>query len=129
MRFLAVGCAGLATDSAVFMLLDTMDAERAVGRAVSLAVATCVTWAINRRLTFARTGRRPTLELGRYTLVALIAQGFNYGLFLALGVALPAVHPLLLILFCAACASGLSYGGQRLFTFAPTLVPYKGDAS
>ena len=129
MRFLAVGCAGLGTDGAIFMLLHTIGAERPVSRAVSLAAATCVTWAINRRITFARTGRRPTFELGRYGLVALVAQGFNYGLFLGLSSALPAAHPLLLIVFCAACAAGFSYGGQRLFTFAPGLVAHKGDAS
>lgn len=129
MRFLAVGCAGLATDVAVFRLLDGAETERPVSRAISLAAATCVTWTINRRLTFARTGRKPTHELGRYTLVALVAQGLNYALFLSLSAAAPNLSPSLLIVFCAGCAATLSYGGQRLFTFAPELAPQKGDAS
>ena len=126
-RFLVVGCAGLAVDTAVFALLQNAGAHRAVGRAISLAAATCVTWSINRKVTFGRTGRRRAAELGRYALVALIAQGFNYGLFLLLGALAPGVNPLFLIPVCAAAAAGLSYAGQRFFTFAPTAAILRKD--
>jgi putative flippase GtrA len=118
-RFLGVGVAGLATDTAVFTLLHDEGASRAAARAASLLLATGVTWSLNRWLTFHRSGRAAAHELGRYALVALIAQGFNYCLFLALSALFPAVVPQLLILVSAICATAISYSGQRLFTFRP----------
>jgi putative flippase GtrA len=122
-RFVGVGVAGLAMDTAVFTLLHGEGVGRPVARAVSLAVATALTWGLNRWLTFHRSGRPAHDELGRYALVALVAQGFNYVLFLALGGAFPAVAPQLLILISAVAAAGLSYSGQRLFTFRPARAP------
>lgn len=119
-RFAGVGVAGLALDTAVFSLLHADGVSRAAARAVSLLLATGLTWGLNRWLTFHRSGRAAHDELGRYALVAMVAQGFNYVLFLALGLALPAIAPQLLILVSAIAAAGLSYSGQRLFTFRPT---------
>jgi putative flippase GtrA len=118
-RFAGVGVAGLAMDTAVFTLLHSQGVGRPVARAVSLLAATGLTWGLNRWLTFHRSGRRAHHELGRYALVALGAQGFNYGLFLGLGGAFPKVAPQLLILVSAVAAAGLSYAGQRFFTFRP----------
>jgi putative flippase GtrA len=128
-RFLSVGALGLTADTAVFTALYAIKWERAVARAVSLGVATCLTWALNRHVTFTRTGRRPAGELGRYALVALVAQGLNYSLFLWLGVVFPRAYPALLILVCSAAAAGFSYLGQRLFAFAPRLAPQNRNAS
>jgi hypothetical protein len=61
--------------------------------------------------------------------VALVAQGFNYALFLWLSAAFANVFPPVLIFVCAAAAAGISYSGQRLFTFAPRLAAHNGDAS
>ncbi len=122
-RFACIGCAGLATDSTIFTSLHDDGTSRAAARALSLLVATALTWSLNRWITFHRSGRHPTHELGRYALVALCAQGFNYVLFLVLGGMLPAVTPLLLILVCAIAAAGISYSGQRLFTFRPARSP------
>jgi putative flippase GtrA len=116
-RFLAVGVGGLAVDSAVFMALHTQSAPRPAARAISLAAATLVTWLLNRAFTFQASERSRRSELGRYGLVALGAQGFNYALFLSLGAMLPQVHPLPLILVSAAAAAVFSYAGQRFFTF------------
>ena len=122
-RFLGVGVAGLAADTAVFTLLHGEGASRAAARAVSLLLATGVTWSLNRWLTFHNSGRAPAHELGRYALVALVAQGFNYSLFLVLSALLPAVVPQLLILVSAVSATAISYSGQRLFTFRPARAP------
>jgi putative flippase GtrA len=89
-----------------------------MARAASLIAATLVTWWSNRAFTFEASGRSQREEIARYGLVALGAQGFNYVLFLGLGAAAPQVHPLLLILVCAAAAALFSYAGQRIFTFA-----------
>ncbi len=127
-RFLAVGVLGLAVDTTVFAVGYHFGAARALARAVSLGLATCVTWIINRRITFQPTGRRRTLELARYAAVALVAQGFNYLLFLAVGALAPQVPPVLLIPFCAAAATVLSYSGQRFFTFQPKPSANRGGA-
>lgn len=128
-KFLAVGVLGLAVDTAAFALAYHFGATRALARAASLGLATCVTWIINRRITFQPTGRRRSLELARYATVALVAQGFNYVLFLALGALAPQVAPVLLIPFCAAAAAVLSYSGQRFFTFRPRPSARPGGAS
>lgn len=122
-RFLGVGLAGLAMDTGVFTLLQAESVGRAAARAASLLAATGLTWGLNRWLTFRRSGRRAAHEFGRYALVALGAQGLNYLLFLALGELFPTVVPQLLILACAVAATGLSYSGQRLFTFRPARAP------
>ena len=118
LRFLAVGCGGLAADSGLFLFLHGQELDKPSARAISLLIATAITWHCNRRFTFDRSGQRRHVEFGRYGLVALVAQGFNYGLFLALGALAPTVHPLALIVAAAVAAAGLSYAGQRLFTFA-----------
>lgn len=120
-RFLLVGFGGLAVDSGVFMILNNHTFDRPVARAVSLIVATLFTWRANRLFTFAASGRAQHNELARYGLVALGAQGFNYLLFLGLGVMAPKVHPLVLIVACAATAALFSYAGQRFFTFTAAL--------
>jgi putative flippase GtrA len=121
-----VGLVGLAVDTAVFSLAYHFGASRALARAVSLGVATWVTWTLNRRVTFQPTGRRRGAELARYAGVALVAQGFNYLLFLTLSALIPHVPPVFLIPVCAVAATGLSYCGQRFFTFqalGPTRPP------
>lgn len=123
-RFLLVGCGGLAADAACYTALAAGGASDALGRALSLALATFVTWRLNRRFTFAGSGRDPGREALRYAGVALCAQGVNYGLFLALRAALPQALPLACLLVSAAAAAMFSFAGQSLVTFAS---PLRGD--
>lgn len=125
-RYLAVGLGGLAVDSAVFLALSHEGAGKPMARAASLICATLVTWSLNRAVTFEASGRARGQELARYGLVALGAQGFNYGLFLTLCGLAPGIPPLAFIVVCAPCAAALSYAGQRLFTFAAAPRPLQG---
>lgn len=132
--FLAVGVAGLAVDLGLLWVLEHMGLPLAGARAISLPAATAVTWALNRRLTFARSGRKAHHEALRYALVALIAQSVNYVAALAVASVLArAPHLALLVLggaahaphardmaaafFGAVVATLFSYTGQRFFTF------------
>ena len=115
--FLCVGFAGLAVDAALFATLHGTGLSPAVSRAASLALATLVTFALNRRFTFAASGRRARRDLARYVGVTLVAQGFSYGLFLGLLAMIPALPPLIALVAGAAAATLLSFGGQRFFTF------------
>lgn len=118
-RFLAVGGAGFTLDAGLFTLFSHAGFADAAARAASLAAATLLTWQLNRRFTFAGSGRRQREELARYVLVTLTAQGMNYALFLLLRHVVPTLPAMAALLAGAAVAALLSFSGQRLFTFAP----------
>ncbi|WP_051928842.1 GtrA family protein [Thermopetrobacter sp. TC1] len=122
MRFLMVGLAGLATDMAVFHLMATAGLHPYVARFISLAVATVLTWQLNRRFTFGASGRRQAEEGLRYVLVTLVAQGVNYVTFALLIAGPLSDHKSLAILFGAGVATIFSYTGHSLFSFAPKTV-------
>ena len=117
-RFLAVGLVGLAVDTALFQAVMALGLEPRVARLVSLAGATVCTWTLNRRFTCAATGRSRRAELTRYAAVTLCAQGFSYAVFLVLLASAPALDPQISAWTGAVLAAGVSYAGQRLFTFA-----------
>jgi putative flippase GtrA len=117
--FLTVGLLGLATDLAVLWFVERLGFGKAVARAVSLSVATLVTWSLNRRLTFAASQRKPVGELVRYSVVALLAQGLNYIVFLEVLRFKPKLSHSLAAILGAVVATIFSYSGQRFFTFLP----------
>ena len=73
---------------------------------MSLSVATLVTWALNRQFTFGDLGAAPASELGRYALVALLAQSVNFLVFLALCAVWPGVIHSLAAVVGAVIATG-----------------------
>jgi len=119
-RFLSIGLIGLAVDSSVFAALFYFaHLDKALARAVAMPVATCVTWALNRRHTFQATGRAKHHEVGRYAAVTICAQAISYGVFLAICSLFPKLPPNIALVVGAVVAAGFSYSGQRFFTFAP----------
>ncbi len=118
-KFLSVGVTGLAVHSLLFTALF-----RGVGLGdtlswlIALGVATLVTWTLNRRLTFAPSGRGHLAEALRYVLVTAVSQGISYGVFLGLGVEAPHLPRTLALIVGAGVATVFSYTGQRFFTFA-----------
>ena len=116
-RFLTVGLVGLAVDSGLFWSLHQSGVSVEVARALSLAVATFATWFLNRLFTFAPSGRTPGRELMRYVAVALVAQGFNYGLFLTLLRFDAGAHALICLVISAVATAALSFTGQSLIAF------------
>jgi putative flippase GtrA len=119
LRFLGVGGLGLITDLAVFTLIIAQAPHPLLARLASLAVATLVTWRLNRALTFDHSGRRTADEALRYAAVAASAQAVSYAVFAALVVTLPAAMPQLAVIVGAACGALVSYSGQALFAFRP----------
>jgi putative flippase GtrA len=118
-RFLGVGGIGLITDLAVFTLIVTHTPHPLLARLVSLAVATLVTWRLNRALTFDQSGRRAADEAIRYATVAAAAQATSYVVFAALVVTVLSTIPQLAVLVGAAAGAFVSYSGQTLFAFRP----------
>jgi len=126
LRFLGVGGLGLIVDLAVFTLVISHGMHPLLARLVSLAVATLVTWRLNRALTFERSGRRAADEAMRYAAVAASAQGVSYAVFAVLVLTVLSTVPQLAVLIGAAAAALFSYVGQSLFAFRP---PQPGAAA
>ncbi len=116
-RFLTVGVVGLAVDSGVFWGLCSAGLSVETARVLSLALATFVTWGLNRLFTFAPSGRRPAEELARYVAVALFTQGFNFALFLALVRFDAGAHLQICLVVSAVATAALSFTGQNLIAF------------
>lgn len=127
-RFLGVGGLGLITDLAVFTAIIVHSPHPLLARVVSLAVATVVTWRLNRALTFDHSGRRPADEAMRYAVVAASSQAMSYAVFAGLVVTAFAATPQLAVIVGAACGALVSYSGQKLFAFRPH-VPAAGRQS
>jgi putative flippase GtrA len=120
-RFLGIGGLGLITDLAVFTLIMAHRPQPLPARLVSLAIATLVTWRLNRALTFDCSGRRQADEVMRYAAVAAAAQALSYAIFAILITTVLAGMPWLAVLTGAAGGALVSYGGQALFAFRPHL--------
>jgi len=118
-RFLVVGALGLLTDIGTFTLIQNFGLPALVARLFSLAIATFVTWRLNRALTFDRSGRQQHQEAMRYAAVTATAQSTSYAIFAVLTLTLLPAHPQAAIVVGAACGALISYNGHRLFAFAP----------
>jgi putative flippase GtrA len=119
LRFLGVGGIGLVTDLTVFTLVHMGGVHPLLARAVSLAVATMVTWRLNRALTFDRSGRHQGEEVLRYAAVTAAAQGTSYAVFTVLVLTVLDWLPQAALLAGSAVAALFSYNGHRLVSFAP----------
>jgi len=118
-RFLGVGAIGLITDLAIFTLIIAHTPHPLLARLCSLAVATIVTWRLNRALTFDRSGRRSADEAMRYATVAAAAQATSYTVFAIFVVTVLSAVPQLAVIAGAAVGALVSYTGQALFAFRP----------
>jgi putative flippase GtrA len=143
-KFLGVGLVGLITHTGVFTLLYRVDAapvlaglHRAIGDGwlfdtvarlnaqhsfawlIGLITATTITWTLNRKLTFAKTGRKLHEEVFRYAVVTIVSQTIAYFVFHGLVEEAKFLPPPFDVVIGAGVATIFSYAGQRFFTFAP----------
>lgn len=123
LRFLSVGGLGLITDLGAFTIIVAFGPHALVARLGSVAIATLVTWRLNRALTFDRSDRRQHEEAVRYAIVTAVAQGASYLVFAALVLTVLAALPQAAILVGAGIGALISYNGHRLLSFAPKAVP------
>jgi len=121
--FVFVGVIGLAVHTGAFTVFFWLGFGKALSWLCALAVATTVTWQLNRRITFTATGRRKREEIGRYAIVTAIAQGVSFLTFLAVCDFAPKLPPQVAVIVGAVVATAFSYSGQRFFTFAPAKTP------
>jgi putative flippase GtrA len=127
LRFLSVGGCGLIVDLAVFTALPMHFTNPLATRLVSLAVATLVTWRLNRALTFPATGRAQRAEAMRYAAVTTLSQGTSFAVFSALVLTVLASLPQVALIAGGAAGVGVAYTGHTLFAFARRTVTAEGE--
>lgn len=118
LRFLGVGGLGLTTDFCVFTILMGYAPRPLLVRIVSIALATLVTWRLNRALTFDDSGRHQGAEAIRYALVTAVSQGTSYAVFAALVLTALGAMPQVALIIGAVVGAIVGYNGHRLFAFA-----------
>ena len=90
-----------------------------MGRIMSLAFATLVTWTLNRHITFDRQPRAIQHEASLYVMVTLIAQSVSYMVFATLVITFPDMLHQISLISGAAVGAVLSFKGHKIFSFAP----------
>lgn len=116
--FILAGGAGFVTDAAILFGLATLAGfDPFLSRIVSFTAAVCVTWAINRGLTFGPSGRPVAQEGARYGGVAVAVGLFNYVCYAGLLLALPSLQPVAALTVASAVAMTLSWLGYSRLVF------------
>ncbi|MDX8525480.1 GtrA family protein [Mesorhizobium sp. MSK_1335] len=117
-RFALTGGIGFVADAAaLWLLLSTTPLGALSARVLSIGFALCVTWQINRHLTFAPSSRGMAREGARYGGVGIATSIVNYLVYCALLFALPALPPLVALAVASIIAMTLSFLGYSRLVF------------
>ncbi|MBZ9815728.1 GtrA family protein [Mesorhizobium sp. CA7] len=117
-RFILAGGIGFVADAAaLWLLLAATPLGPMAARLLSIGFALCVTWQINRHLTFAPSSRGIAQEGVRYGSVGIATSIVNYLVYCALLFALPALPPLAALAFASIVAMALSFLGHSRLVF------------
>ena len=117
-RFVFAGGVGFAADAAALWLLLTFTPLGPfAARVLSIGFALCVTWQINRHLTFAPSRRGMAREGARYGGVGIATSIVNYLVYSAILLALPAAPPLAALAIASLAAMALSFLGYSRLVF------------
>ncbi|TPI66882.1 GtrA family protein [Mesorhizobium sp. B3-1-3] len=117
-RFILTGGIGFVADAAaLWLLLAATPLGPMAARVLSIGFALCVTWQINRHLTFSPSSRGLAHEGARYGGVGIATGIVNYLVYCALLFALPALTPLAALAFASVVAMALSFLGYSRLVF------------
>ena len=117
-RFVFAGGIGFAADAAVlWLLLAITPLGPFVARMLSIGFALCVTWQINRHLTFSPSSRSIAQEGARYGGVGIATGIVNYLVYCAILFALPGLPPLAALGVASVVAMTLSFLGYSRLVF------------
>ncbi|TPI43517.1 GtrA family protein [Mesorhizobium sp. B3-1-6] len=117
-RFILTGGIGFVADAAaLWLLLATTPLGPIAARVLSIGFALCVTWQINRHLTFSPSSRGLAQEGARYGGVGIATGIVNYLVYCALLFALPALTPLAALGVASVVAMTLSFLGYSRLVF------------
>ena len=116
--FLLAGVSALAVDAGLLQLLSKwFGVSPFVARPVGIACAMVVSWAINRRVTFAVASKPTWAEFIKFAAASFAGQVVNYLVFAAILLAYPAAPPTLAIVVASVVAMFVSYAGFRFGAF------------
>ncbi|UCI08087.1 GtrA family protein [Mesorhizobium sp. B1-1-8] len=117
-RFLFAGGIGFVADAAaLWLLLSVTPLGSLAARVLSIGFALCITWQLNRHLTFAPSSRGIAQEGARYGGVGIATSIVNYLVYCAMLLALPAMPPLAALAIASALAMALSFLGYSRLVF------------
>jgi putative flippase GtrA len=117
-RFALTGGIGFVADAAaLWLLLAATPLGSLSARVLSIGFALCVTWQINRHLTFSPSSRSIAQEGARYGGVGIATSVVNYLVYSAILLALPAAPPLAALAVASLVAMTLSFLGYSRLVF------------
>ncbi len=117
-RFVLAGGIGFVADAAaLWLLLAVTPLGPFEARLLSIGFALCVTWQINRHLTFSPSSRGIAQEGARYGGIGLATSIVNYLVYSALLLAVPAMPPLAALAAASLAAMALSFLGYSRLVF------------
>jgi len=117
-RFAFAGGIGFVADAAaLWLLIHTTPLGPLAARVLSIGFALCVTWQINRHVTFSPSSRGIAREGARYGGVGIATSIVNYLVYCAVLIAMPAVPPLAALAFASLVAMALSFLGYSRLVF------------
>ncbi|ESX22124.1 MULTISPECIES: GtrA family protein [unclassified Mesorhizobium] len=117
-RFVLAGGVGFVADAAaLWLFLAVTPLGPFVARVLSIGFALCVTWQINRHLTFSPSSRGVAQEGARYGGVGIATSIVNYLVYCAILFALPAMPPLAALAVASPVAMALSFLGYSRLVF------------
>jgi putative flippase GtrA len=117
-RFAFAGGVGFVADAAaLWLLLAVTPLGPFVARVLSIGFALCVTWLLNRNLTFSPSSRGIAHEGARYGGVGVATSIVNYLVYSAILLALPAAPPLAALAVASLVAMTLSFLGYSRLVF------------
>lgn len=117
-RFVFAGGIGFVADAAaLWLLLAVTPLGPFVARMLSIGFALCVTWQLNRHLTFSPSNRGMAQEGARYGGVGIATSIVNYLVYSAMLFAVPATPPLAALAVASLVAMTLSFLGYSRLVF------------
>jgi len=117
-RFVLAGGVGFVADAAaLWLLLAVTPLGPFIARVLSIGFALCITWQINRHLTFSPSSRGVAQEGARYGGVGIATSIVNYLAYCAILFALPAMPPLAALAIASLVAMALSFLGYSRLVF------------
>ena len=118
LAFLVSGGTAFIVDALVLKLLTSvLGLHPIVARLAAIALAMVAGWLMHRTFTFRVTARPSLPEFLRYAAVAWTAAAVNYGLFVVIVLAYPAIEPLVALVISSAVAMVFAYLGLRFAAF------------
>jgi putative flippase GtrA len=118
LAFLISGGTAFIVDALVLKLLTSvLGLHPIAARLAAIALAMVAGWLMHRTFTFRVTARPSLPEFLRYAGVAWTAAAVNYGLFVLIVLAYPAIEPLVALVISSVVAMVFAYLGMRFAAF------------